>query len=191
MEFNFSIGPEIRIKIDFGNLGRHAMPIPSRTAVKLAVLFFIFVSAVYSPAYAGPIHDAAKSGDVVKVKQLLEADTDVDEKDAAFNTALHLASANARLEVIRVLIENGSDINAGNLTDRTPLHDAIWERHANVVYILIEKGADVNRLNEVGMSPLDAAAHMGVPEIAKMLKDAGAKCGTSHSYSTRCKEIEA
>ena len=167
------------------------MPISNHTAIKLAVLFFIFVTADYTPAYAGPIHDAAKSGDVAMVKQLLAAGTDVNEKDAAFNTALHLASDNARLEVIRVLIENGSDINAGNLTDRTPLHNAVWERHANVVQILIEKGADVNKLNEVGWSPLDATADWGVPEIAKMLKGAGAKCGTSHIYSTRCKEIEA
>jgi len=113
------------------------MPISNRTAIKLVVLFFIFVTADYTPANAGPIHDAAKSGDVAMVKQLLAVGTDVNEKDSAFNTALHLASDNARLEVIRVLIENGSDINAGNMTDRTPLHEAIWGRHANVVQILI------------------------------------------------------
>ena len=167
------------------------MPISNHTAIKLAVLFFIFVTAYYTPANAGPIHDAAKSGDVAMVEQLLAAGTDVNEKDAAFNTALHLASDNAHLEVILVLIEKGSDINAGNLTDRTPLHNAVRGRHTEVVLLLVAKGADVNRLNEVGMSPLDDTADWGVPEIVKILRDADAKCGTSHIYSRRCNEIEA
>jgi ankyrin repeat protein len=167
------------------------MPISTRSTFKLAVLFFVSVTAVYRLAIAGPIHDAAKSGDVATVEQLLASGTDVNEKDAAFNTALHLASDNAHLEVIRVLVEKGSDINAGNLTDRTPLHNAVRGRHADVVQILIVNGADVNKLNEVGMSPLDDTADWGVPEIAKMLKGAGARCGTSHIYSKRCKEIEA
>jgi len=167
------------------------MPKSTRSTFKLAVLFFVSVTAIYRLAIAGPIHDAAKSGDVATVELLLASGTDVNEKDAAFNTALHLASDNAHLEVIRVLVEKGSDINAGNLSDRRPLHNAVWGNHADVVQILIVNGADVNKLNELGMSPLDAAAHLGVPEITKMLKDARARCGTNHFYSKRCKEIEA
>jgi ankyrin repeat protein len=77
------------------------------------------------------------------------------------------------------------------VTDRTPLLIAVDGRHADIVQLLIAKGANVNKLNEVGTSPLDWTADWGVPDIVKMLKDAGAKCGTSHIYSRRCKEIEA
>ena len=167
------------------------MPKSTGSTFKLAVLFFVSVTAICRLAIAGPIHDAAKSGDVATVEQLLASGADVNEKDAAFNTALHLASDNAHLEVIRVLIEKGADIDAGNLTDRTPLANAVWGKHADVVQILIVNGADVNKLNEVGMSPLDKAAGWGLTEITKMLKGAGARCGTSHIYSRTCKEIEA
>jgi ankyrin repeat protein len=158
---------------------------------KLTVLIFVLITAVYTLAFAGPIHDAAKSGDVATVEQLLAAGTDANERDAGFNTALHWASDKGQLDVVRLLVEKGADINAGTLTDRTPLGNAALARHADVVQFLIAKGADVNKLNEVGMSTLDDVTDWGVPDIVKMLKDAGAKCGTSDAYSRRCKEIEA
>ncbi len=92
---------------------------------------------------------------------------------------------------INFCFRHEADINAGTLTDRTPLGNAALARHADVVQFLIDKGADVNKLNEVGMSTLDDVTDWGVPDIVKMLKDAGAKCGTSDAYSRRCKEIEA
>ena len=111
--------------------------------------------------------------------------------DAGYQTALHWAADNGHLEVVRVLVKNGADINAGTLSDIRPLHNAVVGRHADVVQFLIAKGADVNMLNGQGESPLDEATDWGVPDIEKMLKDAGAKCGTSHAYSRRCKEVEA
>ena len=157
---------------------------------RLTMLFFVSVAAIYSPAFAGPIHDAAKSGNLAKVEQLLAAGTDVNEKDAAFNTALHWATDNGQIEVVSLLVEKGADINAGNLSDRTPLHNAVLGKHAEGVKILIANGADVNKLNDVGTSPLDDATDFGLSDIVEMLKRAGAKCGTSHAYSVKCKAAE-
>ena len=58
----------------------------------LAELLFVSISAVHAPALAGPLHDAAKSGDAAEVERLIAAGADVNEKDAAFNTALHWAA---------------------------------------------------------------------------------------------------
>ena len=155
------------------------------------VLFFVFLHVIYTPAFAGPIHDAAKSGNLVTVEQLLAAGTDANEMDAGYQTALHWASDNGHLDVVRVLVENGADIDAGTLSELTPLFNAVTGRHEDVVQFLIAKGADVNMLNDRGQSPLDEATDWGVPNIRKMLKNAGAKCGTHHAYSRRCKEVEA
>ena len=167
------------------------MPNTNCVRFKLKVLIIVLITAAYTPAFAGPIHDAAKSGDVATVEKLLAAGTDANERDAGFNTALHWASDKGQLDVVRVLVENGADINAGTLTDRTPLGNAALARHADVVQFLIAEGADVNVLNDRGMSPLDEATDWGVPDIRKMLKNAGAKCGTHHRYSRRCNEVEA
>ena len=48
----------------------------------------LFAAHVHFPAAAGPIHDAAKIGDVVKVESLTAAGTPVNEMDALDKTAL-------------------------------------------------------------------------------------------------------
>ncbi|MEE8608829.1 MAG: ankyrin repeat domain-containing protein [Nitrospiraceae bacterium] len=152
----------------------------------LAGLLFVSVPA----ALAGPLHDAAKSGDAATVGQLIAGGVDVDEKDAGFNTALHWAADKGHLEVIRVLAAKGADINDRDIGDWTPLHKAVLGKHADAVQFLIAKGADVNLLDSDGIASLDDATRYGLSGIIEMLKNAGAKCGTNHSYSRKCKEAE-
>lgn len=77
----------------------------------LAGLLFVSTPA----ALAGPLHDAARSGDAAAVEQLIAGGVDVDEKDAGFNTALRWAADKGRLEVIRVLVANGRTLTPGTL----------------------------------------------------------------------------
>ncbi len=159
----------------------------------LAGLSFVSIPAVLSPALAGPLHDAAKSGDTAAVEQLLAAGADVDEKDAALNTALHWAADKGHLAVIRLLVAKGADINARDLSDWTPLLHAVevGDKYAEAVKFLIANGAEVNLLSNKGRAPLDDATRFGMSDITRMLKNAGAKCGTNlRSYSRYCNEIE-
>lgn len=153
----------------------------------LAGLLFVSV-----PALAGPLHDAAKSGDAGAVEQLLAGGVDVNEKDAGFNTALHWAAGKGHLAVIRVLVSKGADINAKDIGDWTPLQHAmeVGDNYTDAAKFLIAKGADVNSLDSNGASPLDTATRFGLTDVIRMLKNAGAKCGTNHSYSRKCKEAE-
>jgi ankyrin repeat protein len=91
------------------------------------------------------------------------------------------------LEVVRVLIAKGADMNARDLGDWTPLSRALVEKHSDVAALLISEGADVNLLNDSGVSALDNAVDFGLSDIVEMLRNAGAKCGTSHAYSKNCK----
>ena len=161
---------------------------PNSTRIIATLAGMLFLSA---PALAGPLHDAAKSGDAAAVGQLLAAGADVSEKDAGFNTALHWAADKGHLAVIRVLVANGADVNARDLSDWTPLHHAVGEKHADAARFLIARGADVNLLSNKGRAALDDATRFGQSDIVEMLKNAGAKCGTNYqSYSRYCNEVE-
>ena len=82
----------------------------ARLAAALALLALASIGT--QPALAGPIHDAAKSNDAAQVEQLVAAGADVDEKDAAFNTALHLAADAGHAEVAQVLVGKGANLDA-------------------------------------------------------------------------------
>jgi ankyrin repeat protein len=68
-----------------------------------------------TPAFCGPIHDAARKGDVKKVKELLASDPKlVSDRDKNGDTPLHQAALHGQLEVAEVLIVAGADVNATN-----------------------------------------------------------------------------
>lgn len=147
----------------------------------------LFVSA---PALAGPLHDAARSGDAAAVEQLIAGGADVNEKDAGLNTALHWAADNGHLEVVRVLIAKGADIDARDMDNGTPLIRATREKRTEAAGFLIARGAGVNLLTSLGVSALDNAIDFGLTEVTEKLKNAGAKCGTSYAYSLNCQRVE-
>ena len=77
----------------------------SRLAVLVAA-----VLACTSIAFAGPIHDAARKGDLKKVQALIQADpTLVNSKDSMGDTPLHLAALHGELAVAQALVAAGAD----------------------------------------------------------------------------------
>jgi hypothetical protein len=74
------------------------------------------------------LHEAARCGDVVRVKELLDAGVDVDTLDRSDNTPLHLAcfSEVHHPEVVALLRERGADPHRRNIhldTPRTQAHE--------------------------------------------------------------------
>ena len=107
------------------------------------------------------------------------------------HTTSPLINLKGHLEVLRVLVAKGANLNARDLSDWTPLQNAVGGKHVDAVQFLIAKGADVNLLDNDGVSALDTATRFGPTGVIEMLKNAGAKCGTNHSYSRNCKEAES
>ena len=155
------------------------MPSATWSAVMAAVLL-VSTSVALSPVLAGPIHDAAKAGDAAQVDRLIATGADVDEKDSAHNTALHLAADVGHMDVVQALVANGANLNAEDVSDLTPLYLAIIGDHEAIAKLLIAKGADVNAMDNLGITVLDEATRKGILGIIEMLKQAGAKCGTSN-----------
>lgn len=83
-------------------------------AIRLATLAFL-VMASGSLAFCGPIHDAARKGDVKKLKELLQSDPKlISDRDSNGDTPLHVAALHGQLAAAQALIDAGADVNAKN-----------------------------------------------------------------------------
>lgn len=72
-------------------------------------------------AHAGQIHDAARTGDAARVRELLASDPRlVGTRDGNGRTPLHLAAYRGHREVIEVLLASGADKGATDRLGRRP-----------------------------------------------------------------------
>jgi len=112
-------------------------------------------------ANAGEIHDAAKAGNVAKVKELADKDPRL---IYTFNeegkTPLHLASAWGQLQVMELLLKDyHCDVNVKNKYGGTPLHAAASLGQPESIKLLLKYGANINaRRTDDGSTPLYVAA---------------------------------
>lgn len=85
----------------------------SRLFAFVAVLGLVFAGSAV--AFAGPAVDAARKGDVKKLKALLEQDPKlVNDKDGNGDTPLHQAALHGQVAAVQLLLEAGADVNAKN-----------------------------------------------------------------------------
>jgi ankyrin repeat protein len=149
--------------------------------VQTFVCSALVMLACYSDGVCGEIHDAAKAGDLEKVKVLLRKNPDlVNEKGEYGWTALQFAVHSNRKEMVKLLLENKSDVNATEATchDGTPLHIAAFSKDRAMAEILLAYNADVGSKDEYGRTPLHQTAYLaGVGSttpaiaVAKLLLD--------------------
>ena len=116
----------------------------------LAAMTFTGLFAL-SSAFAGALHDAARSSDAGRVNQLIAQGADVNEKDRQRYTPLHSAASSGNVAVAELLIARGAEVNAKDWESFTPLHNAAFNGHRAVVALLIARGADVNATDYTGL----------------------------------------
>jgi ankyrin repeat protein len=132
--------------------------------------FAIIVLAWSIPAFCGEIHDAAKSGDLAKIKALLKDNPGLaSSKDLWDLTPLHMAVARSNREVVELLLTYSADVNARDINNRTPLHRAVVFGHKDVAELLLANNADVNVKDNNGSTPLHLAADAGEKDVAELL----------------------
>jgi len=106
----------------FLNRLRHS-PILRLTAVMLVAL------AWSSPAFCGEIHDAARDGDLKKVKALLKGNPDlISSKGNNGTIPLHVAAMHGHKDAAALLLANHAAVNAKDNCGATPLHYAVGGR---------------------------------------------------------------
>src|SRR5262249_15058660 len=113
-----------------------------RAMIAAAAALLALAQAAAGPAGGEALLDAAKRGDAVAVRDLLDRGVSANTANKHGTTALILASSKGSLDVVRLLVEKGADVNA---RDRffgfTPVAAAAQD-HLDVVLYLVEKGAD-------------------------------------------------
>lgn len=151
-----------------------------------APILGIILAVWLSSALAGPLHDAAKNGDLEQLKQLLDQGTDIEEQDRFVGTALHWAAITGNAEVAQVLIAAGADVNSVARGDgTTALHVAAKRGSIEVAAALIEAGAETEARENAKCTPLYQAAGNDRVGVAALLLDAGADINAGcHSHPT-------
>ncbi len=116
-----------------------------------------------------PLHNAARIGDIQKVKELLSKGADVNAANIHGDTALHEACKRADKELIALLLIKGANVNAQGFDLYTPLHLAAGVGHKPVVQLLLENGADINAKTREGQIPATIAMYKNNRRIADLL----------------------
>jgi hypothetical protein len=128
-----------------------------------------------SQAFCGPIHDAAKNGDLTTVQTLIKSDPNlVSSKDDRGMTPLHWATKNDHKEVVEFLLAHNAEVNARAEDLRTPLHLAAISDRRDIAEALLAHGADANAKDYEGDTPLHLAAFNGFADVAELLLAHGA-----------------
>jgi len=135
--------------------------------------FSMFALAMISPAFCGPIHEAARKGDLPQVRALLRANPElVNSKDENLGaTPLFFVAAGDNKDMAELLLANKADVNLGSRDGQTPLHIAAAVGNKAMVELLLAHGADVNaRDYKLGETPSGWARLKDHTELAESLR---------------------
>src|ERR1019366_7998863 len=148
-------------------------PIPCRAAALLVAL------AWSSLVFGGEIHEAAKAGDLKKVKALLKDNPElVFSKDTNGITPLYWAADRGNKDVVELLLANKADVNAEVKADVNAKKNGGWtlfiaaaatNGQKDVAELLLANKADVNAKTVDGETPLHRAAAEGDKDVVELL----------------------
>jgi ankyrin repeat protein len=159
-----TIGETMKINIFFSRICHVSLP-------RRALMMFLLITLAWnSLAFCGEIHDAARDGDLGKVKALLKTGPDlVSGKDDFSRTPLHYAAQYGHRAVAELLLSNKAEVNAKDNYGQTPLHYAAQYGRKDVAELLLSNKADVNAITKSRVTPLHMAAQQGYLEMAELL----------------------
>jgi ankyrin repeat protein len=88
------------------------------------------------------LRDAIHSGQLDRVRALLESDPNRVNADLDGNRPVHLAAKDGHSDIVRLLLELGADIDAQSSGGSTALHEAVLEQRDDVAKLLLKSKAD-------------------------------------------------
>ena len=135
--------------------------------------------------------EAARKGDIQKVRKLVAAGVDIDGVAEEGYPALHVAAMDNDPKLAKLLIECGADIDATDGLGNSPLCLAVEMSNEGVARMLVEQGADVRYTNKFGNTRLHFTSSA---EIARMLlsngTDVNAKDNRGYTPLDKAVELE-
>ena len=90
------------------------------------------------------ILDAARDGDIDRVRSFLDAGAEPDSPDILSGyTPLHNAISSGNVALVELLLDSGADVeHSKNTVYATPLTTAVLSRRPEMVRLLLARGAD-------------------------------------------------
>lgn len=146
------------------------------------VAFILCLGITGGAVNAGPLHDAAREGDLDVISQLLSQGVDVNSRDESRETALIEAALSRQTRIAAMLIEAKADIEARNDRGFTALHAAAYSGSAEVAALLLDHGAEVDALSTQKITPLHVAAEENQAAVAELLVSRGAEVEAIQAY---------
>ncbi|WP_461511939.1 ankyrin repeat domain-containing protein [Rhizobium mongolense] len=146
----------------------------------VAVILCLGITA--SAVNAGPLHDAAREGDLDVISQLLSQGVDVNSRDESRETALIEAALSGQTRIAAQLIEASADIEAHNDRGFTALHAAAYSGSVEIAELLLDHGAEVDALSKHKITPLHVAAEENQAAVAELLIARGAAVEAIQAY---------
>jgi cytochrome c len=132
------------------------------------------IAFLASPAAAGPLHDAVKTGDIAQVKLLIAQGEDLNKRQFPGGAPLHYAAIWGNAEMAELLLAEGAEVNLDDRSLGTPLKMAAFKGNEAVAVVLIANGAEILATSGNGTTPLHAAAEGGHASIVELLIESGA-----------------
>ena len=114
---------------------------------------------------------AVKISDEDRVRTLMYANVNVNEKNYAGITPLTIAAEKGNMNIIKMLMEDGAMVNDKSSYGVTPIISAAAAGNTEVVEYLVAQGADVTAKDDWGKTALIYAANIDNPQlIANLIK---------------------
>ena len=158
--------------------------------IKKIAYVFVLLLMTTGAAWGMDIFQAAETGNLERIKELLENGADVNRQGILGDTPLHGAAMNGHADAIRMLIGSGTAIDLPNIAGMTALHCAAMNGRTGAIRMLIELGAHVNQQDNRGWPALYWAAQDGHADAVSALIEAGADINerTVWDAATFCKQ---
>jgi len=129
-----------------------------------------------------PLQLAARKGQLIVAKYLLDHGATVDEAGESGVTPLSLATDNGHKAMVELLLARGAGVNGAR--GPNPLYQAVSRGFTGVVDVLLANKADANaRSSDNGKRPLHAAAWKGSTNMIQSLIEHGADVNATDSSS--------
>ncbi len=122
-----------------------------------------------------PLMMAARTSNLVIVKQLLAAGAAAGCSNRKGVTALHLAAILGNVPLGKALLAAGADIDAKTLEGQTPLMYAVIKGKSEFAQMLVLENADVNAVDNLQGNALSYAIQAQLPQTVELLLEAGAE----------------
>lgn len=120
------------------------------------------------------IYNAARSGNIKRVEDLIKSGTPLFAQLPSGKNILHIAAEKGHCDLLNALLSKKPDVNQADNVGITSLHYAADNGHLKCVEALIKAGADINKRGYAGATALYEAAMGGHKSVVELLLKAGA-----------------